>query len=82
MAASSRRSRAARVAALTRWAHEDPKPTALRGQQGLRARFEREVDPDATLPVAERAERADRLMRAHMTRLAGRSADARRGRGR
>jgi hypothetical protein len=34
------------------------------------ARFEREVDPDDTLPSAERARRAEAAMRAHMTRLA------------
>lgn len=41
------------------------------------ARFEREVDPLGVLAPAERALRAEAAMRAHMLRLAERSADAR-----
>ncbi len=51
---------------------------AARARAGLRARFEREADPDGSLPEAERARRADLLFRAHMLRLAERSAAARR----
>jgi len=51
---------------------------AARARKGLRAKFEREADPDGVLPEAERQRRADLLMRAHMLRLASRSAAARR----
>jgi hypothetical protein len=36
-------------------------------------RFEREIDPDNTLPPDERRRRAQHAMRAHMLRLAKRS---------
>jgi hypothetical protein len=44
------------------------------------ARFEKEVDPERTLPVAERARRAESARRAHMSRLALASSKARRAR--
>lgn len=46
--------------------------------RGFRARFEREVDPEGTLPPAERAARAERARRAHMLTLAAKSAAVRR----
>lgn len=49
-----------------------------RGVAGARARFEREADPDETLPPEERRRRGELLYRAHMRRLAIRSAAARR----
>lgn len=49
-------------------------------RRGLRARFERDVDPDGALDAAERARRADALFAAHMLRLARASAQARRTR--
>jgi hypothetical protein len=61
----------ARLAALSRWAAEDPTANAERGQRGLRAKFTREVAaqfPD--LPEAELARRAEAAYRAHMVRLA------------
>lgn len=67
-----------RIAALTRWAKEDPQANAQRGQAGLLKKFMREVDPDNELPENERVIRAQRLLRAHMVRLAARSAEARR----
>lgn len=67
----------ARIAAHTRWSKEDPKPAASRGQAGLLARFEREVDPDGVLPPQERRRRAESLRRAHMARLALASSKAR-----
>lgn len=73
------RSQRARIAALTRWAKEDPTETAARGQAGLLARFEREVDPDGRLTPAERTRRAECARKAHMTRLAFASSKARRG---
>jgi hypothetical protein len=67
----------AQIAANTRWSREDPAPTAARGQAGLLARFQREVDPDGTLEPAERARRAEAARKAHMQRLALRSSQAR-----
>ena len=60
----------AQIAANTRWSREDPGPAAARGQAGLAARFEREVDPDGTLNPAERTRRAEAARKAHMQRLA------------
>lgn len=45
--------------------------------RGFRARFERLVDPEGTLPERERSIRADRARRAHMLSLAAKSAAAR-----
>jgi hypothetical protein len=67
----------AKIAANTRWSKEDPAPTAARGQAGLQARFEREVDPDGTLSPQERTRRAEAARKAHMQRLALRSSQAR-----
>ncbi|MCB1006990.1 MAG: hypothetical protein KDB35_22595 [Acidimicrobiales bacterium] len=44
-------------------------------------RFEREVDPDGVLAPAERARRAHHARKAYFTRLAFKSAQARRARG-
>lgn len=67
------RTQRARLAALTRWSREDPSTNAARGQAGLLARFEREVDPNGELAPAERLRRAEAARRAHMVRLAFRS---------
>ncbi len=72
------RSQRARLAALTRWSHEDPMPNAQRANAGLMAKFVDEVDPDRVLPEAERSRRAEAAKRAHFTRLAFLSAKARR----
>jgi len=71
----------ARIAAAERWSRVADRHTATApARQGLRARFEREVDPHGVLDPAERSRRADQLMRAHMLRLARRSAQSRRRR--
>lgn len=60
----------ARIAALTRWAKvADPSAATAPARRGLMARFEREVDPDGTLAPVERTRRAERLQRAHMSRM-------------
>lgn len=71
------RSQRARIASLTRWSKEDPAATAARGQAGLLARFEREVDPEGSLPEAERRRRAECARQAHMARLSLASSKAR-----
>jgi len=70
----------ARIAALARWSKEDPAPAVKRAQDGLLARFEREVDPDNQLPPKERRRRAEAARRLHMTRLAFASSKSRRAR--
>lgn len=69
----------ARIAAAERWARTADRVAATEpARRGLRARFEREVDPDGVLTIAERARRADALFAAHMLRLSRASAVARR----
>lgn len=65
----------ARAAALDRWARvPDPLAATAPGRAAFLARFDNEVDPDRTLDPAERHVRATRAMRAHMIRLAEKSA--------
>jgi hypothetical protein len=71
------RSLRASIAASVRWSGEDPAPNAARGQAGLIEKFRREVDPEGTLPEAERERRARSALKAHMTRLAFASSKAR-----
>ena len=74
------RSRAASIAANTRWAFTD----TVAGTAAARAAspasldyWERQVDPDHTLAPDDRAARARRLQTAHRKRLAAKSAKAR-----
>ena len=67
----------AKLAANSRWSREDGHANAVRGQAGLLAKFEREVDPDGTLTPEQRAKRAEAAYRAHMQRLAFASSKAR-----
>jgi hypothetical protein len=61
---------AAQAAAAHRWGRsgstEDRARATQPARDGLRARFEREADPDGRLTPDERAARADQLMHAHM----------------
>lgn len=69
----------ARMAAHVSWAKTDDR--SARTAPARRAaldRFEEQVDPDHRLSQTERARRAEHAMRAHMTRLALRSAQVRR----
>lgn len=59
----------------------DPSARAKRGADGLLAKFEHQVDPEGKLDPADRRRRAVQLRRAHMARLALKSARARRTRG-
>ena len=49
------------------------------GRRAFLERFEREVDPDGTLPPEERAKRAENARKAYFARLALKSAKARAG---
>lgn len=83
VAAHERRSQSdrvlvARIAAAERWARTTDRAEATApARRGLAAKFEREADPDGVLAPDERARRGDLLMRAHMLRMARRSARAR-----
>jgi len=61
-------------------ARHDPRVTTLHARQTFLASFEQQVDPDGLLPEAERIRRALSLRKAHFTRLAFKSAKARRQR--
>jgi hypothetical protein len=78
----SERTMRAQIAANVRWAHTvDRKTATAEARRGFNARFEREVDPHDELSPEERARRAEYARKAHMQRLALKSARARRRRG-
>lgn len=56
----------------------DPSAHTAPARRAFLDRFEREVDPDGTLPPAERARRAEHARKAYFIRLALASAKARR----
>lgn len=69
----------ARIAADSRWARVADRTEATEpARAAFLDRFRREVDPDGLLDPAERDRRATSARRAHMTRLARKSAAARR----
>jgi hypothetical protein len=72
------RSLRGRRAAHIRWANESPGDNAVRGQAGLRARFDREVrESTPGLTESEYARRAEHALKAHMAGLALKSSKAR-----
>lgn len=72
------RTQRARIAALSRWAKENPQANAARGQNGLLNRFRREVlADDPTVAEPELTRRAEAARRAHMARLGFASSKAR-----
>lgn len=75
------RTAAARIAALTRWSREDGTAGLAPARRGLRRKFEQQVDDQSPgLSAAEREKRVGRLVSAHMSRLALKSAAKRRAR--
>lgn len=73
------RSRWGQVGAHTSWARTaDRSQRTAPARQAFLERFEHEVDPDGLLDPAERARRAEHARKAYMTRLALKSAQARR----
>lgn len=69
----------ARIATAERWGRTSGRTAATEpARRGLRAKFEREADPDGALSAQERARRADQLMKAHMFRMSRAAAQARR----
>jgi len=75
------RSLRARMGAYAQQARHDTRETTAAARATFLTRFEREVDPDGVLPEAERARRAEAAKRMYFTRLAWKSAQARRGGG-
>ena len=70
----------ARIAAEVSWARTRDRPARTRpARETFLKRFEREVDPDGTLPPEERRQRAEHAKRAYMLQLAKRSAASRKG---
>ena len=64
----------ARAAAHTRWAKDDPRAAMAEVRAKAREKLAREVDPDGTLPPAERERRVDALQKAQFARMqAGRA---------
>jgi hypothetical protein len=71
----------ARIAAEFSWARTRDRPARTRpARDAFLKRFEKEVDPDGTLPPEERRQRAEHAKRAYMLQLAKRSAAARKAR--
>lgn len=64
-----RRSQNARIAALTRWSKQDSREGTQAARDGRRAARARRIDPDGTLPAAERERRIDCEIRAEMARI-------------
>lgn len=59
-----------------RWSRadaEDRRAATAPARSGFRTRFEREIDPDGTLPPEERARRTNAAIRAHMLTLSARA---------
>jgi hypothetical protein len=69
-----------RIGAFTLHATHDPHETTRKAREAFDKRFHDEVDPDRTLPAAERERRAKYARRAYFARLSLKSAQARRKR--
>ncbi len=63
-----------RVGAYVQHSRHDPRETTSAARARFLQRFEDEVDPDRTLPEAERLRRAEAARKAFFTRLALKSA--------
>jgi len=71
----------ARLAAHERWSRcSNPAAATAAARKAFADRFERQVDPDGVLDPDERARRAESARKAFFTRLALKSAQARRAR--
>lgn len=73
----SERSQRARIAAYIKHAKHDARESTAPARAAFAERFINEVDPDGILPEPERLRRAEAARRAHMARLAFKSARAR-----
>lgn len=77
-ATPSERALSARLAAHAKWAKTDPVQGTAAARKAALDRFEREVDPMGVLDPGERARRAEHARKAYFTKLALKSAQARR----
>ena len=78
-ASAADRQTIARIAAHESWANtSDRASRTAKARAALLAKFEDEVDPEKTLPPAERARRAESKRKAYFQRLALKSVQARR----
>lgn len=77
LSAEERRIRAS-LAAHALHSKHDSKELTAKARSAFLTRFVNEVDPDRVLPEGERIRRAEHALRAHMLRLALKSAKARR----
>jgi hypothetical protein len=68
----------ARMAAYVLHSRYDSKELTEPARRAFNDRFEKQVDPDGVLPPSERQRRADAAKKAYFTRLALKSAQARR----
>ena len=66
-----------RIGGYARAALYSPEELTGKARVGFLHRFETEVDPDGTLPYEERQRRAQAALRAHMAKLARKSAQKR-----
>lgn len=75
----TRHALAGRIGAAEKWARTDDRKAATEpARKAVLDRFERQVDPNGELSEKERAIRAGHARRAHMLRLAAKSAAKRR----
>ena len=75
------RAEAGRIGGLIASARNDPRQLTAEARRAFTVdRFERQVDPEGVLDPQERRRRADAARKAHMLRLAARSAEVRAGR--
>jgi hypothetical protein len=75
---SAEMSRRGRIGGYRLAATHNSHETTAPARQGFLGRFLNEVDPDRVLPEPERQRRATAALKAHMSSLARRSAQARR----
>lgn len=71
------KSRQCRAAAYRMHSMHDSRQVTRKAREAFLARFEREVDPEGRLPLAERIRRAELAKRAYFMGLAAKSAKAR-----
>jgi hypothetical protein len=69
-----------RIGAYVTHSRHDTRELTQNARTAFLSSFERQVDPDGVLPVAERLRRAEAAKRAHFSKLARLSAQARRRR--
>jgi hypothetical protein len=73
----AQRSQRARLASLTRWSREDPRPAAKHARAAQDEKLRDEIDSDRALPPDELERRVAAARRAHMLALALKSSTVR-----